>query len=184
MKKLSKTDFQATLILMEQRFEEDAARVPELNWADIQSRFEQQPEKLWSIYQMEQSGGQPNLLEFRKATDTYVFCDFSKESPKDRRSLCYDAAALAARKKFKPADSAMAVAQQMGTQLMDEVEYRKLQAITPVDTKTSSWLATPPDMRKLGGALFGDYRFGQVFIYHNGAESYYAGRGFRAVIEL
>ena len=133
---------------------------------------------------MERTGGEPNLLEYEKEGDQFIFCDFVKESPKERRSLCYDKQAWEARKKFKPADNAIDVAARMGVELMDESNYRKLQSITPVDTKTSSWLRTPEKIRKLGGAIFGDFRYEQVFIYHNGADSYYASRGFRGVVRV
>lgn len=133
---------------------------------------------------MERTGGEPNLLEYEKEGDQFIFCDFVKESPKERRSLCYDKQAWKARKKFKPAENAIDVAARMGVELMDESNYRKLQSITPVDTKTSSWLRTPEKIRKLGGAIFGDFRYGQVFIYHNGADSYYASRGFRGVVRV
>jgi len=133
---------------------------------------------------MERTGGEPNLLEYEKEGDQFIFCDFVKESPKERRSLCYDKQAWEARKKFKPEDNAIDVAARMGVELMDESNYRKLQSITPVDTKTSSWLRTPEKIRKLGGAIFGDFRYGHVFIYHNGADSYYASRGFRGVVRV
>ena len=179
MKKLSSQETVSILEVLEGRFQETKERFTDLNWTDLRLKLEQNPDKLRSLYEMEKTGGEPNLLEYNKDVDEFIFCDFSKESPKGRRSLCYDKKALESRKKFKPADNAQDVASRMGVDLMNEEDYRKLQSYGEFDTKTSSWLETPENIRKLGGAIFGDFRYGKVFIYHNGAESYYAARGFR-----
>ncbi len=155
-----------------------------MNWSDIQTKLEQNLNKLWSLNEMEKTGGEPNLLEFDSDTKEYVFCDFSKESPSKRRSLCYEREALESRKKHKPVNSAIDFASKIGIELLNENQYRKLQSISEFDTKTSSWLKTPDNIRKLGGAIFGDFRYGQVFIYHNGADSYYAARGFRGILKI
>lgn len=164
------------------RFEENRQRHPDISWLGVQQKLEK-PEaaaKLWSLWRMEETGGEPDVVLYDQERDEIHFYDCAKESPKERRSLCYDQEALESRKKFKPKTSAIAMAEAMGVELLNEQEYRRLQELNPVDTKTSSWLNTPEDVRKLGGAIFGDYRFGRVFIYHNGAESYYGARGFRA----
>ncbi|SDS33469.1 DUF4256 domain-containing protein [Christiangramia echinicola] len=184
MKKLSSQETVSILEVLEGRFQEIKERFPDLNWTDLRLKLEQNPDKLRSLYEMEETGGDPDLLEYNKDVDEFIFCDFSKESPKGRRSLCYDKKALESRKKFKPADNAQDVASRMGVDLMNEEDYRKLQSYGEFDTKTSSWLETPENIRKLGGAIFGDFRYGKVFIYHNGAESYYAARGFRGILKL
>ena len=183
-KNLSKQEIESIFEILKSRFENSQDRFEHLNWTDIRNKIEQNLEKLWSLNEMEKTGGEPNLLEFNKDNKEYIFCDFSKQSPTKRRSLCYDREALEARKKFKPADSAKDVATKMGIELMNEVQYNKLQEINEFDTKTSSWLKTPEKIRKLGGAIFGDFRYGQVFIYHNGADSYYAARGFRGILKI
>lgn len=184
MKKLSTQEQQAILETIKGRFHATKERFPSIGWEEVESKLAASPEELWSIHQMERTGGEPNLLEYDEDLDVCVFCDFSKESPKDRRSLCYDKKAWDARKKFKPADNAKDVASRMGIELMNETQYRKLQTFGNFDTKTSSWLETPENIRKLGGAIFADFRYGQVFIYHNGADSYYASRGFRGVVRV
>lgn len=184
MKKLSSQETVSILEVLEGRFQKTKERFPDLNWTDLRLKLEQNPDKLRSLYEMEETGGEPDLLEYNKDVDEFIFCDFSKESPKGRRSLCYDKKALESRKKFKPADNAQDVASRMGVDLMNEEDYRKLQSYGEFDTKTSSWLETPENIRKLGGAIFGDFRYGKVFIYHNGAESYYAARGFRGKLKL
>lgn len=176
-----RTQLLATLRL---RFEQNPHRHKGLAWADVQARLEANPGKLLSLHQMEETGGEPDVTGFDKASGEYVFYDCAAESPKGRRSYCYDGEALAARKENKPQGSAMEMAATMGIGVLNEAEYRALQQLGPVDTKTSSWLKTPPDIRKLGGAIFGDYRYGTVFVYHNGAESYYAARGFRGVLRV
>ncbi len=155
-----------------------------LEWAEVRSRLEAHPGKLWSLAEMERTGGEPDVVGHDGETGEYLFYDCSPESPEGRRSVCYDAEALASRKKHKPEDSAVAMATAMGAVLLTEDQYRHLQELGEFDTRTSSWLLTPPDIRERGGAIFGDYRYGHVFKYHNGAESYYAARGFRCVLRV
>lgn len=166
------------------RFETNMNRHPGLEWAKVQARLEASPEKLWSLHEMERTGGEPDVVGHDEKTGNYVFVDCSPESPKGRTSLCYDREALESRKEHKPKNSAMDLATAMGIELLSEEEYLALQKLGEFDCKTSSWVKTPAPMRKLGGALFGDRRFGRVFFYHNGAESYYAGRGFRGSIRV
>lgn len=166
------------------RFEENMDRHNGLNWADIQARLESDDAKLWSLSEMDRTGGEPDVVGFDKATGEFIFYDCSPESPKGRRSLCYDRAAWESRKEHKPESSALERAAEMGIKILNENEYKQLQALGHFDLKTSSWLETPADIRNVGGAIFGDYRFGRVFIYHNGAESYYAARGFRGSLRV
>jgi len=174
----------ALMGILKARFEKNSKRHPNLAWADVQARLEALPEKLHSLQAMENTGGEPDVVGRDPKTDEYVFCDCAAETPSGRRSLCYDKEALDARKEAKPANNAIDVAKSMGVSLLDEAEYRALQELGEFDLKTSSWLATPADIRKLGGALFGDRRYGRVFLYHNGAQSYYAARGFRAKLSV
>lgn len=183
-KKLSTQETGALLKTLKARFEKNKNRHKEINWDKVQAKLEASPEKLWSLNAMESTGGEPDVIGYDKKTGEYIFCDCSTESPKDRRSVCYDEEALASRKEHKPANSAMGMAEEMGIAILNEEQYRELQKLGPFDTKTSSWLKAPADIRKLGGAIFGDYRFGHVFIYHNGAESYYGGRGFRGLLRV
>jgi len=166
------------------RFEKNMNRHRSLAWAKVQARLEANPEKLWSLSEMEKTGGEPDVVGRDEKTDEYIFYDCSAESPRGRRSLCYDRAALESRKEFKPKSSAADVAAAMDAELLTEQQYRELQKLGEFDTKTSSWVDTPPNIRKLGGALFCDRRFDTVFVYHNGAESYYAGRGFRCLLRV
>jgi len=166
------------------RFEKNLNRHKGLNWAKVQARLEAHPEKLWSLNEMESTGGEPDVVGYDKRTGEYVFYDCSPESPKGRTSLCYDREALNSRKEHRPKSSAMDMAVAMGAELLTEDQYQELQNLGNFDTKSSSWLKTPDDIRKLGGAIFGDRRFGRVFVYHNGAESYYSGRGFRGWLRL
>ncbi len=166
------------------RFEKNMNRHQDLAWAQVQARLEANPETLWSLIEMERTGGEPDVVGQDKKTGEYIFCDCSAESPPGRRSLCYDREALRARKEHKPKDNAMDVAAAMGVELLTEEEYRELQKLGDFDAKTSSWVQTPPDIRRLGGALFCDRRYDHVFVYHNGAESYYAARGFRASLRV
>lgn len=159
-------------------------RHKDLKWDNVREKLEAHPEKFWTLNEMEQTDGEPDVVEHDKQTDEYIFYDCSVESPKGRRSLCYDRDALESRKKHKPKNSAMDVAADIGIKLLTEEEYRKLQELGEFDTKTSSWLKTPDEVRELGGAIFGDFRFGRVFIYHNGAESYYGARGFRGSLRV
>ncbi len=166
------------------RFEKNMDRHKGLEWAKVQAKIEANPEKLWSLSEMERTGGEPDVVVFDKETGEYIFYDCSAESPKSRRSLCYDRAAWESRKEHKPANNAIDMAAAIGIELLTEEEYRELQKLGEFDTKTSSWIKTPSEIRKLGGAIFADYRFGRVFVYHNGAESYYAGRAFRGSLRV
>lgn len=172
------------LAALKARFEGSMHRHGGLQWGKVQARLEGKPEKLWSLGEMERSGGEPDVIGHDEKTGEYLFVDCSAESPKGRRSLCYDREALDARKEHKPKGSAVEMATAMGAVLLTEGDYRRLQELGEFDAKTSSWLETPPDIRSLGGAIFGDYRFGAVFIYHNGADSYYAARGFRCALRV
>ena len=169
---------------LEARFEENMHRHERLEWAKVRARLEADPEKLSSLSEMEKTGGEPDVVGQDAKTGEILFYDCAAESPKGRRSVCYDPEALASRKEHKPKDSAVGMAAAMGAELLNEEEYRRLQELGPVDTKTSSWVRTPADIRRLGGAIFGDHRYGTVFIYHNGAESYYAARGFRCSLRV
>jgi hypothetical protein len=155
-----------------------------IEWSKVQAKLEANPTKLWSLNAMESTGGEPDVVGEDKKTGEYIFFDCSAESPKDRRSVCYDGEALASRKEHKPNDSAVNMATEMGIELLSEEEYRQLQKLGNFDTKTSSWIKTPAEIRKLGGAVFCDRRYNTVFLYHNGAESYYAGRGFRGSLRV
>jgi hypothetical protein len=166
------------------RFEDNMSRHKDLPWAKVQAKLEANLEKLWSLNEMERSGGEPDVVGFDKKTGEYIFYDCSAESPKDRRNVCYDRKALEARKEFKPKDTAMDMAVAMGIEILTEEQYRDLQELGNFDMKTSSWLKTPPEIRKLGGAIFADRRYDHVFVYHNGADSYYGARGFRASLRV
>lgn len=172
------------LATLKARFEGNARRHKGLQWDKLRVRLEGKPDKLWSLSEMEVSGGEPDIIGLDAKTSEYLFVDCSPQSPAGRRSVCYDRAALEARKKHKPRASAVEMATAMGAVLLTEEQYRRLQQLGEFDTKTSSWLQTPPDIRRLGGAIFGDCRYGAVFVYHNGAESYYAGRGFRCALTV
>ena len=175
---------EALLETLSDRFEKNMIRHKDLRWPKVRAKLETRPDKLWSLAEMERTGGEPDVVGVDSESDEYVFHDCSKESPKGRRSVCYDRQALEARKKHKPENSAVQMATDMGAELLTEEQYRRLQELGEFDTKTSSWLCTPPDIRGLGGAIFGDFRYGSVFIYHNGAESYYAARGFRCSLRV
>lgn len=183
-RELSQSQKEELLKTLKIRFERNTHRHPELEWTKIEFRLKEYPEKLWSLNEMEKTGGEPDVVAFDIATGEYIFYDCADESPKDRRSLCYDQEALDKRKTNKPKDSAVGMAYKMGITLLTEQQYRELQNLEDLDAKTSSWLATPDDIRQLKGAIFGDRRFGRVFVYHNGAESYYAGRGFRGELRV
>jgi hypothetical protein len=172
------------LKVLKVRFQKNMHRHKGLEWDKVQAKLEANPDKLWSLGEMERTGGEPDVVGFDKKTGEFIFYDCSAESPKGRRSLCYDRAAWESRKEFKPDDSAGEMAAAMGIELLTEEQYREFQRLEAVDTKTSSWLKTPPEIRKLGGAIFGDRRFNTVFVYHNGAESYYGGRGFRGWLRV
>ena len=166
------------------RFEKNMNRQEGLEWVKIKTKLEAAPEKLWSLHEMENTGGEPDVVGHDKKTSEYVFFDCSAQSPQSRQSLCYDREALEGRKKFPPKNSAMDLAAAMDIELLTEEQYHELQQLGEFDTKSSSWLKTPAEIRKLGGAIFGDRRFARVFVYHNGAESYYAGRGFRGWLKV
>ncbi len=170
--------------LLQNRFEKNRQRHKELEWKNVLKRLEAHPEKLWSLNEMERTGGEPDVVGMDKASGALIFYDCAAESPKGRRSLCYDHEALEARKKHKPKDSAISLAKAMDITLLNEEQYRALQQLGAFDTKTSSWIETPAAIRKLGGALFCDRRYDHVFTYHNGAESYYAARGFRGMLKV
>lgn len=172
------------LRVLQDRFERHMPRHQGIAWADVRARIGGQTGVLRALRDMEASGGEPDLVDLGSDPESYTFCDCSAESPVGRRSLCYDRAARESRKAHAPADSALEMAAALGIDLLTEEQYRALQTFGEFDTRTSSWIATPPDIRKLGGALFGDRRFGRVFIYHNGAQSYYAARGFRGVLRV
>lgn len=169
---------------LNERFHQHMHRHQSMNWQAIQEKLEKAEDKRLSLYEMERTGGEPDVIDFDEANNEYLFVDCSLQSPKGRRSICYDREALASRKKHPPKNTAMDMAEQMGVQLLTEQEYRKLQTIGEFDTKTSSWILTPTMIRELGGALFGDRRYNHVFIYHNGAQSYYASRGFRGKLRV
>jgi hypothetical protein len=166
------------------RFEKNMQRHEGLEWAEVQARLESEPEKLWSLHEMERTGGEPDVVGLDKKTGETIFYDCSAETPKGRRNVCYDREALESRKEFKPKDSAMDMAAAMGIEILTEEEYRALQKLGNFDTKTSSWVITPAEIRKLGGALFCDRRYEHVFVYHNGADSYYGVRGFRGSLRV
>lgn len=166
------------------RFEKNMSRHKDFEWAKVQTKLAGSPEKLWSLHIMEETGGEPDVIGRDEKTGEYIFCDCAAESPKGRRSVCYDREALESRKEHKPADSAIDMAAAMGIEILSEDEYRVLQQLGAFDLKTSSWVKTPAAIRKLGGALFCDRRYDHVFVYHNGAESYYAARGFRGSLRV
>jgi len=181
---LSKKQREELLKALQARFEKNMNRHQGLAWAQVQAKLEANAEKLWSLNEMERTGGEPDVVGQDKKTGEYIFYDCSPESPKGRRSLCYDRAALESRKENKPKDNALDMAAAMGVELLTEEQYRELQKLGDFDTKTSSWVKTPSNVRKLGGALFCDRRFNTVFVYHNGAESYYAARAFRGWLKF
>jgi len=182
MKKISAENTEALLQILQKRFEKNKHRHEGILWSDVVAKLENNPEKLWSLNEMEETGGEPDVIGFEN--NHYIFCDCVAESPKGRRSVCYDVEALNSRKEHKPKHSAVEMAAEMGIELLDEEQYFALQKVQQVDAKTSSWLKTPVTQREMGGAIFGDWRFGRVFIYHNGAESYYGARGFRGILRV
>ncbi|GAA0383776.1 DUF4256 domain-containing protein [Paenibacillus motobuensis] len=183
-KQLSPDQREELLKTLKVRFEKNMDRHINLEWAGVQEKLETNAEKLRSLYEMELTGGEPDVVSYDAETDEFIFFDCSAESPKGRRSVCYDREALESRKQHKPENSVMDMAAAMGIELLTEEQYRELQKLGNFDTKTSSWLKTPSDIRSHGGAIFGDFRYGNVFVYHNGAESYYAGRGFRGSLRV
>lgn len=183
-KKLTKTQVEELLKTLQSRFEGNPKRHKGISWDKIQDKLTKNDSKLLALHQMENTGGEPDVVKYDKKKDEYTFYDCSAESPKGRRSICYDKEALESRKKFPPKDSAVNMAKEMGIELLTEEQYRELQQLGDFDTKTSSWVATPDHIRKLGGAIFCDRRFDTVFTYHNGADSYYAARGFRGSLRV
>ncbi len=183
-KQLTSAHRNEVLNVLRARFEKNMNRHKGIDWSKVSAKLETNPGKIWTLNEMEETEGEPDVIGYDKKTNEYIFCDCSAESPKGRRSICYDHEALEARKENKPVNSAMQMAADMGVELLNEEQYRELQQLGKFDTKTSSWVKTPADIRKLGGAIFGDYRYEKVFIYHNGAESYYAARGFRGSIRV
>jgi hypothetical protein len=175
---------EALLRALKARFEKNMNRHIGLEWATVQAKLETNPEKLWSLNEMERTGGEPDVVGHDEKTGETIFYDCSAESPEDRRNICYDREALDARKEHKPKDSAMDMAAAMGIEILTEEQYRALQKLGKFDTKTSSWLKTPAEIRKLGGAIFGDRRYDHIFVYHNGADSYYGGRAFRGSLRV
>lgn len=183
-KKLSPAELKELLSTLQARFEKNMQRHPGLVWDKVQARLEANSGKLWSLREMEASGGEPDIVAHDKKTGEYIFFDCAAESPAGRRSYCYDRKALDGRKENKPRNSVIDMAAEMGIELLTEEQYRALQQLGKFDTKTSSWIKTPPAIRELGGAIFADHRYGNVFVYHNGAESYYAARGFRGSLKI
>ena len=183
-KELSSEHRDELLNVLRSRFENNSKRHEGLDWEKISEKLKNDGDKLWSLDKMEESGGEPDVIGYDEKTGEYIFCDCSTESPKDRRSFCYDLVALESRKANKPEGSVAELASEMGIELLSEEQYHQLQELGNFDLKTSSWLKTPSNIRKLGGAIFGDRRFGRVFIYHNGADSYYAARGFRGLLRV
>ncbi len=183
-KKLFPEQGEELLMLLKARFEKNKNRHEDSEWSKVQAKLEANPKKLWSLNEMERTGGEPDVVAYDEKTGEYIFYDCSQETPVSRRNVCYDREALESRKEYKPENNAIDMATEMGIELLTEEEYRKLQQIGNFDLKTSSWLKTPPEIRKLGGALFADRRYDHVFIYHNGAQSYYAVRGFRGLLRI
>lgn len=183
-KKLPATERDALFKTLKTRFEKNMSRHKGIEWAKVQEKLEANPDKIWSLSEMERTEGEPDVVGFDKKTGEYIFFDCSPESPKGRRSFCYDPEALIARKEAKPDDSAIGMANDIGIEILTEEQYRSLQQLGEFDLKTSSWLKTPDNIRKLGGSIFGDKRYDTIFIYHNGASSYYAARGFRGALKV
>lgn len=181
---LSKKQTKELLHTLKARFEKNMNRHQGLKWEKVQVKLEANTQKLWSLNEMERTGGEPDVVGYDKKSNEYIFYDCSAESPKGRRSLCYDRKALNDRKEHRPKNDVLSLVASMGIELLTEEEYRSLQKLGEFDLKTSSWVKTPPDVRNLGGALFCDRRYGHVFVYHNGADSYYAARGFRGLIKI
>jgi Protein of unknown function (DUF4256) len=183
-KKLPAKQQEELLGVLKIRFEKNMNRHKGIIWASVQSKLEANSEKMWSLYEMERTGGEPDIVGQDKKTGEFIFYDCSAESPSGRRSICYDVEGLESRKEFKPENNAIDLAASIGIEMLTEEEYRALQKLGKFDMKTSSWLKTPADIRKLGGAIFADFRYGNVFVYHNGAQSYYGGRGFRGSLKV
>ena len=183
-RELTLTQHEGLLNILKIRFEKHRNRHKGIEWANVLARLASNTEKMLALHEMEKTGGEPDIVDYDSKTGEYIFYDCATESPKGRRSLCYDLQALESRKEFKPENNAISMALTMGVEILTEDQYRTLQELENFDTKTSSWLKTPDDIRKLGGAIFADFRYGHVFVYHNGAESYYAARGFRGSLRV
>ncbi|MBZ4042698.1 DUF4256 domain-containing protein [Flavobacterium hibisci] len=183
-KELLPEELEQLLKTLKTRFEKNKNRHQNIDWDKVQIKLESHPEKLWSLNEMEKTGGEPDVVSFDENTNQYIFYDCSAESPKGRRSLCYDNEAQESRKEHKPENNVIEMAATMGIELLNEEQYRALQQLGKFDEKTSSWIKTPAEIRKLGGALFADFRYNTVFVYHNGAQSYYAARGFRGALSV
>jgi hypothetical protein len=182
--KLSPEHQEEIISILKMRFEKNKKRHEGIEWNKVQEKLEANPEKLWSLLEMEKTDGEPDVVGYDKDANEYIFFDCVAESPKGRRSLCYDRKALDSRKEHKPKNSAVDMAEEIGIEILNEEQYCELQELGNFDTKTSSWITTTPEVRKLGGALFSDFRYGRTFVYHNGAESYYAARGFRGCLKV
>ena len=182
--KLTQNEQTEFIKIIHTRFKKHPERHKNIAWEKVAEKLENNPKKMWSLQEMEDTGGEPDVVGYDTKTDEFIFMDCSSESPKGRRSICYDRKGLESRKEHKPKNTAVDMATDMGIELLTEADYRKLQELGDFDTKTSSWLATPANIRKLGGAIFGDFRFGTVFVYHNGTQSYYAGRAFRGKLNV
>lgn len=183
-KNLPKEELEIFMTTLKIRFEKNMARHENMEWKEVEKKLQEQPEKIWILHEMEITGGEPDVVGYDKKNNAYFFYDCSPESPAGRRSICYDRQGLESRKENRPKNSAMDMAEEMGIDMLNEEEYKKLQELGKFDTKTSSWIKTPDNIRKLGGALFADRRFNQVFVYHNTAPSYYAARGFRGSLKV
>jgi hypothetical protein len=183
-KQLAPKQIETLIELLQDRFEKNSHRHKEIEWPSVQTKLIKSPDKLWSLQEMENTGGEPDVVAYDQHSDEYLFMDCSPETPKGRRSLCYDREALESRKDHPPKNSAIDIAIEMGVELLTEEQYHQLQKLGEFDLKTSSWLATPDEIRKLDGAIFADRRYGRVFVYHNGAQSYYAVRGFRCCLRV
>lgn len=183
-KVLSRDQHEQLLEVLKDRFENNMHRHTNLTWDQVENKLVAHPDKLWSLNEMERTGGEPDVVDYDQSEVEYIFYDCSAESPKERRSVCYDREGLESRKKYKPKNNAIDMASDMGIELLTEQDYRALQKLESIDMKTSSWLKAPSDIRDLGGALFGDYRYGRVFVYHNGASSYFGARGFRGSLRV
>lgn len=183
-KELSQEQQQELLSLLKVRFEQNRKRHEDLDWPKVKAKLEANAEKLWSLNEMERTGGEPDVVGYDKKSNEYIFYDCAAESPKGRRSLCFDLEGQESRKEHRPENNAIDAASAMGISILNEAQYHELQHLGEFDAKTSSWIETPSEIRKLGGALFADFRYGTVFVYHNGAQSYYAARGFRGVLRI
>ncbi|MDY7393748.1 DUF4256 domain-containing protein [Aureibaculum sp. 2210JD6-5] len=183
-KEISPTQITTLLNILKDRFEKNKNRHNYIDWTDVEAKLKSNPEKLWSLNEMEETGGEPDVVAYDKNSNEFIFYDCSAESPVGRRSVCYDYEGQESRKQHKPDNNAMDMATAIGIEILSEKEYRALQKLGKFDTKTSSWIKTPAEIRKLGGALFADFRYNNVFVYHNGAQSYYAARGFRGLLKV